>query len=73
MPRSPRQETSTRKKKYEHSPSDDDRKSSRNYKNFKHSGMLISSVKMSGKFSSVTSAAGDVDGIWYFKFYHEDR
>jgi hypothetical protein len=35
--------------------------------------MLISSVKMSGKFSSVTSAAGDVDGIWYFKFYHEDR
>jgi hypothetical protein len=41
MPRSPRQETNTRKKKYEHSPSDDERKSSRNYKNFKHSGMLI--------------------------------
>ncbi len=41
MHRSPRQETSTRKKKYEHSPSDDEKKSSRNYKNFKHSGMLI--------------------------------
>jgi len=57
MPRSPRQETSTRKKKYEHSPSDDEKKSSRNYKNFKHLGMLISSVAMPGKFSSVTSTA----------------
>ncbi|CAF3809804.1 unnamed protein product [Adineta steineri] len=37
MPRPERQETNTRKKKYEHSPSDDERKSSRNYKNFKHS------------------------------------
>jgi hypothetical protein len=40
MPRSPKQETSTRKKKYEHSPSDDEKKSSRNYKNFKHSGNI---------------------------------
>jgi smad nuclear-interacting protein 1 len=38
MPRSPRQETNTRKKKHEHSPSDDERKSSsRTYKTFKHS------------------------------------
>ncbi|CAF1000741.1 unnamed protein product [Rotaria sordida] len=37
MPRSPRQETNKRKKKYEYSPSDDERKSSRNYKNIKHS------------------------------------
>jgi len=38
MPRSPRQDTSSRKKKYDRSPpSDDDRKSSRNHKSFKHS------------------------------------
>lgn len=37
MPRSPKQESNNRKKKYDHSPSDDERKSSRNYKNFKHS------------------------------------
>ncbi|CAF3177142.1 unnamed protein product [Rotaria socialis] len=37
MPRSPKQESSKRKKKYEHSPSDDERKSSRNSKNMKSS------------------------------------
>ncbi|CAF0929432.1 unnamed protein product [Adineta ricciae] len=37
MPRSPRQETSTRKKKYDRSPSDDEPKSSRNHKSFKRS------------------------------------
>ncbi|CAF5111131.1 unnamed protein product, partial [Rotaria magnacalcarata] len=37
MPRSPKQESSKRKKKYEHTPSDDERKSSRNFKNMKSS------------------------------------
>lgn len=41
MPRSPKQETSKRKKKYDHSPSDDERKSSRSYKNMKHSGKFV--------------------------------
>jgi smad nuclear-interacting protein 1 len=37
MPRSPKQETNKRKKKYEHSPSDEERKASRGYKNIKQS------------------------------------
>lgn len=68
MPRSPRQETSTRKKKYEHSPSDDERKSSKNAKNFKRSGktMLIDfDQKIIKKNFSSEASHSDEEGDYH--------